>query len=344
MPGPYLRLLTSACFNARRRQIQARCTLFHTLSSPRQSRQKPRASMASPVQALPTPDSITSQEFQEALGRYPALIQAISDTKGAKHGQKTLAELDDFRYVAAPKLFAPGKTWKQMELDDIKVLVDWKLRHGKFRPTLMKLVSQNDPSTAEKMVKEALEAYAKNKDATQAVEALSKLRGIGPATASLLLAVHDPDKVVFFADEAYWWLCCGGRKSSIKYNIREYQSLERAMRLLAARLGVRAVEVERVAFVLMKHEEVAPFAAAAAAAAAGAGDVIGALPELVRKRIAAGRPAAVRRMSSDERKRKQQSPRPDDAGDAGADAAPATLSALAEEPAGLRRSKRGKRA
>ncbi|KAL8387871.1 hypothetical protein RB595_009612 [Gaeumannomyces hyphopodioides] len=291
--------------------------------------------MASPVQALPTPDSITSQEFQEALGRYPALIQAISDTKGAKHGQKTLAGLDEFRYVTAPTLFAPGKTWKQMELDDIKVLVDWKLRHGKFRPTLMKLVSQNDPSTAENTVKEAVEAYAKNGDATQAIEALSKLRGIGPATASLLLAVHDPDKVIFFADEAYWWLCCGGRKSSIKYNIKEYQSLERATRLLAARLGVRAVEVERVAFVLMKHEEVAPFAAATA----GARDVISALPEVVRKKIAS-RPPAVRRMSSDERKRKQQSPRPDD----DADAAPAAPPALAEEPAGLRRSKRGKRA
>lgn len=200
----------------------------------------------------------------------------------------------------------------------------------------MKLVSQNDPSTASKTVKEAVSAYAENKDATKAIEALSQLRGIGPATASLLLAVHDSAKVIFFADEAYWWLCCGGRKDSIKYNIKEYQSLERAMKLLAARLGVEAVDIEHVAFVLMKHEEVAPFAAATEVA----GDAISPLPEVVRRKVAA-RPPAIRRKSSDERKRKQQDPRPDDA-----DAAPTTTtpSAPSEDTAGLRRSKRGKRA
>ncbi|KLU84018.1 hypothetical protein MAPG_03065 [Magnaporthiopsis poae ATCC 64411] len=333
-----MRFLTSACSNARLRQIHVRCARFHTPSAPQQSQQKQRAKMASPVQALPTPDSITSQEFQEALGRYPALIQAISDTKGAKHGEKTLAELDNFRYLIAPTLFGLGArpAKRMMVLDDIKVLVNWKLRHGKFRPTLMKLVSQNDPTTASKTVKEAVSAYAENKDATKAIEALSQLRGIGPATASLLLAVHDPAKVVFFADEAYWWLCCGGRKDSIKYNIKEYQSLERAMKLLAARLGVEAVDIEQVAFVLMKHEEVVPFAAAATETV---GDVISPLPEVVRKKIAT-RPPAVRRKSSDERKRKQQDPRPDDV-DA---AATTTPSAPTEDTAGLRRSKRGKRA
>jgi len=128
-------------------------------------------------------------------------------------------------------------------------------RHGKFRPTLMKLVSSNDPATAKGTIGDAVTAYRadSNASACSAVESLSKLRGIGPATASLLLAVHDPDHVVFFADEAFYWLCCNGREDPIKYNLKEYQALLTQSRVLCKRLGVRAVDVERVAFVLL-HE------------------------------------------------------------------------------------------
>ncbi|KAF4446269.1 hypothetical protein F53441_10071 [Fusarium austroafricanum] len=140
-----------------------------------------------------------------------------------------------------------------MKLDDIKKLVEWKLRHGKFRPTLMNLVSSNDPIEAQRIVKRAVETYKKDANIEAALGVLTKLRGIGPATASLLLAVHDAPRVIFFADEAFWWLCCNGKQSPIKYNAKEYRTLCSRVDDLRNRLDVQASDVEKVAYVLMKQ-------------------------------------------------------------------------------------------
>ena len=126
-------------------------------------------------------------------------------------------------------------------------------RHGKFRPTLMKLVSSNEPAVAKTTVQRAIELYRESADVSAALAVLTELKGIGPATASLLLAVHDPQNVVFFADEAFYWLCCGGTKGLIKYNVKEYKMLCERAQKLARRLGATAVDVERVAFVLMRQ-------------------------------------------------------------------------------------------
>ena len=45
----------------------------------------------------------------------------------AKPGQKPLQELDRYRYDEAPKLFAGDKPQREMDLDTIKTLVEWKL-------------------------------------------------------------------------------------------------------------------------------------------------------------------------------------------------------------------------
>ncbi|KAK4229740.1 hypothetical protein QBC38DRAFT_508011 [Podospora fimiseda] len=198
---------------------------------------------------IPSADNITDTEFQEYLGRYQTCLEAISTAKGAKDGQKTLAELDNYRYGAAIETFPV----KSMTLDDVKVLVEWKLRHGKFRPTLMKLVSSNDAKTVKNTVDEAVKYFRDKADVSGALDILTRLKGIGPATASLLLAVHDADNVIFFADEAFHWLCCGGSKGPIKYNQKEYAALNEKSQVLAKRLGVKAVDVERVAFVLMRQ-------------------------------------------------------------------------------------------
>lgn len=117
----------------------------------------------------------------------------------------------------------------------------------------MKLVSSNDPGFVKDTIEKAVKHYRAESDVSGALETLTQLKGIGPATASLLLAVHDPENVIFFADEAFYWLCCRGSKLPIKYNHKEYKELNARARELASRLGVKAVDVERVAFVLMKQ-------------------------------------------------------------------------------------------
>jgi hypothetical protein len=117
----------------------------------------------------------------------------------------------------------------------------------------MKLVSSNEPSLVKDTVQEAVTLYRDKPDVSGALKILTQLKGIGPATASLLLAVHDPGRIVFFADEAFYWLCCDGSKAPIKYNLKEYTELNKRAQALAKRLGVKAVDIERVAFVLMRQ-------------------------------------------------------------------------------------------
>ena len=88
---------------------------------------------------------------------------------------------------------------------------------------------------------------------------LTNLKGIGPATASLLLSVAAPDVVPFFSDELFRWCMWdesgspGGWQRKIKYNVKEYEMLLEKVGVLIKRLGVRAVDVERVAWVLGKE-------------------------------------------------------------------------------------------
>lgn len=124
-------------------------------------------------------------------------------------------------------------------------------RHGKFRPTLLKLVSSNDSAFVNKTISKAMTAYWEKTDTSAAVDAFAKLKGIGPATASLLLSVHDPERVLFFSDEAFYWLCSRGRKSPIKYSAKEYRDLFSTAQDMVERLRVSATDIEKVAYVLI---------------------------------------------------------------------------------------------
>ena len=76
---------------------------------------------------------------------------------------------------------------------------------------------------------------------------------MGPATASLLLAVAFADEVPFFADEVAAWLGVGGGR--LKYDGREYEAVWKGVREVRERLRevggkeVGAGEVERGAWV-----------------------------------------------------------------------------------------------
>ncbi|KAI0804341.1 hypothetical protein GGR55DRAFT_681647 [Xylaria sp. FL0064] len=200
------------------------------------------------------PEKITIGRFSELLGQYDVMIKSVSSEKPLKAGQSSLLELDDYRYKKATETFRSKQPKRQMTHDDVKTLVDWKLRHGKFRPTLMKLVSSNDGEVVGKTIHEAMTQYWLDDSIVKAMDSIAKLKGIGPATASLLLSVHDPDRVIFFSDEAYWWLCCNGQKSPIKYSAKEYQQLNVAANNIAKRLQVGASDIEKVAYVIMKDD------------------------------------------------------------------------------------------
>ncbi|KAI1334369.1 DUF1479-domain-containing protein [Xylariaceae sp. FL0016] len=199
------------------------------------------------------PGNITTSLFRRLLVQYDPLITSLSSAKEVKPGQKTLSELDHFRFADAVASFRSRTPKRQMDHRDVLTLVEWKLRHGKFRPTLMRLVSSNDGKFVQNTIRQAMVEYWANQDIAKAISGISKLKGIGPATASLLLSVHDPDRVIFFSDEVFWWLCCRGQTPPIKYNVKEYGQLIVAAQELADRLGVAATDIEKAAYVVMKE-------------------------------------------------------------------------------------------
>jgi hypothetical protein len=121
---------------------------------------------------------------------------------------------------------------------------------------LAKHIASNSNEKVEEATKDAFTHYASNPDDIKTViEKLSALKGVGAATASLLLAVHDPDHVVFFSDELYRWLVAGGKKVQLKYTIDEFKELFTKATALQTKLRVNPIDIEKAAFVLIKENE-----------------------------------------------------------------------------------------
>lgn len=121
-------------------------------------------------------------------------------------------------------------------------------------------------------------------DVKNSLDALTKpLRGVGVATASLILAIQS-DHIPFYSDDVYLWLCLGMYPSlveeeknkvvkmirangelSVKYNLQEYRGLYEAVEGLRQRLKsdddgemVSCSDVDKVAFVL-RHIDVSGY-------------------------------------------------------------------------------------
>ncbi|XP_034564680.1 uncharacterized protein zgc:112496 [Notolabrus celidotus] len=116
--------------------------------------------------------------------------------KAKKPGK--LLSLEKWYQEELPKLIScrPDKHVSQSEL--VK-LMEWKLTRGKFRPRLQQLVASNSEDTVEKCSRKAFSLLP---DVQAAIAELSTLKGVGPATASAVLAAGAPDRTAFMSDEA----------------------------------------------------------------------------------------------------------------------------------------------
>lgn len=124
-------------------------------------------------------------------------------------------------------------------------------------------MQQNAPEVVTEVTKEGFAKFQAGDQIKASLNILTKLRGIGPATASLLLSVYDPDRAPFFSDELFRWASyqgdgAQGWSRDIKYTLKEYLELVDQVHGLQKRLkadhqrDVTAVEVEKVAYVLDK--------------------------------------------------------------------------------------------
>lgn len=108
-----------------------------------------------------------------------------------------------------------------------------------------------------------------NSLACKAISSITKLRGVGPATAALFLSCYDPIKAPFFSDELFRYLHWSDTKGKgwdrkIGYTMKEYKTMFDKAQVLRNRLEkesgetVKAIDLEKMAYVLGKGGEVEP--------------------------------------------------------------------------------------
>lgn len=174
-------------------------------------------------------------------GFYGKIITAIAKEKNGRWHKKLFEELDEWRYDELPEQLekrwkAEGEVW--LTKTELQCLMDYKLQKGKFRATLPKLISQNSADDVKEATSKGLTTWLEkindiklDKDyieaAKIAIKDLSVLRGVGPATASLILSllarIHRRAPP-FFSDEAFLYYVLEPNRpdTKIKYLAPEY--------------------------------------------------------------------------------------------------------------------------
>lgn len=225
-----------------------------------------------------TPSQISYSDYIKSVENYPQYVP-----------EKT-QPLEPIRYSDIPETIVERRTAGEafLEKAELQSLVEWKLKFGTFRPSLSKLVGSNPAAEVRKQTSSAFSTYVSAPFPVhkKAIATLCTLKGIGPATASLILSCYDPETVPFFSDELFRWLHWEeeddddddesvnlskkrrkkiqgegqGWERKIKYTAKEYESVFEKTTQLRERLeeesgkAVRAVDVERAAFAISKRD------------------------------------------------------------------------------------------
>ncbi len=225
--------------------------------------------------SIPSPAAITIEQIKACVTLYSGVVEAhynqkIKDPKKASEAIKR----DAWRYHELPKLlrdqYTANKEEIPLNLAQLEKLVQWKITHGHNRPFLPAMIRKNDAETIKSVTAKAAKSLSiaaqpldpKETDSTSfwpevrdAVETLGQLKGVGPATASLVASVYAPAEVPFFADETFVWLLkVGDEQPKLKYDKKEYLTLFNAVQDVRKRLGrvdASCEQLENAAFVLM---------------------------------------------------------------------------------------------
>jgi hypothetical protein len=131
----------------------------------------------------PPPDGRT---LQAALERYPEIIEG--------QGVKKLADLDRWYRKELPRSIA-ARSPAHLTSAELVRLTEWKMARGVWRAPNLALVRQNSDDAVKETSTEALSLIP---HPTAPISVLTKLRGIGPATASAAIAAAAPDRYPFF--------------------------------------------------------------------------------------------------------------------------------------------------
>jgi hypothetical protein len=114
----------------------------------------------------------------------------------AGQGVEALPELDRWVRGELPSIVG-GRRQPHVTLDELVRVTKWKMARGVWRARNLVLVQANLPET---VVETSREALAKVPDRRAPIDLLSRLGGVGPATASAVAAAAAPGIYPFFDD------------------------------------------------------------------------------------------------------------------------------------------------
>ena len=160
--------------------------------------------------------------WRAALDRYPVVV--------ARQGVARLAELDTWYRDELPAQLASRRP-PHVLLAELVRLTEWKMARGVWRARNLVLVKGNAPAAVVDASRAALAAVP---HPTAPISALMKLGGVGPATASAVVAAHAPDVYPFF-DELVAAQVPG--LGAVAWTLGYYARYADALRARAAQLG-----------------------------------------------------------------------------------------------------------
>ena len=170
--------------------------------------------------------------WQSALDRYDDVVAA--------QGVGSLVAHDRWYREELPVAIA-GRRKPQVTHAEIVRATEWKMARGVWRARNLVLVKGNDPTV---VVERSTEALAKVPHPTAPIAALTELAGVGPATASAIVAAAAPHMYPFFDELVAAQVPTLG---DVAWTLGYYRKYAEALRERASALGGRwtPVMVER---------------------------------------------------------------------------------------------------
>ncbi|KAL3734971.1 hypothetical protein ACJRO7_024176 [Eucalyptus globulus] len=161
--------------------------------------------------------------WSRALSAYTARIESL--------GKPDLLPLDDFYRRRLPALVRGRDPDPFVTRSELAQLMQWKLARGKWRPRLLEFVLSLDEEAVESSSRKA---FGSLPDVSKAVSELTVLKGVGPATASAVLAAYAPDVAPFMSDEAMVAALGHSKDYSLKQYLRFVEKLQAKAKELSA--------------------------------------------------------------------------------------------------------------
>ncbi|CAL9145669.1 uncharacterized protein LOC135628597 [Musa acuminata AAA Group] len=167
-------------------------------------------------------------------------VGAWSESLSAYEGRLALLRkpdllpLDAFYRAELPVLLRRREPRPFLTKPELRRLMQWKLSRGKWRPRLLDYVSSLDEASVDSASRRAFAALP---DLSKAVSELTVLKGVGPATASAVLAAYAPDVAPFMSDEAMM-AAMGNVK---EYTLKQYLAFAEKLQTKAKDLSAEGI-------------------------------------------------------------------------------------------------------